>query len=223
MRFLFWFLLLAAAAVGVALATRLTAGYALFVAPPYRVELSLNLFLLLVVGGFAGGYALMRVIVHAMRLPDEVREFRRRQQQERARARHDAAVVALLEGRYGRARQFAEEALAIPQSSGLSALVAARAAIETRDFDVAEKLLARPDAEVPSLAVPRLMLQESFLSFLGLNVQGQEHSWGAILNEALVSSAGIDWWMILFPGGVMFLTLVSLTVLGEKLEKILGV
>ena len=159
MRFLFWFLLLAAAAVGVALATRLTSGYALFVAPPYRVELSLNLFLLLVVGGFAGGYALMRVIVHAMRLPDEVREFRRRQQQERARARHDAAVVALLEGRYGRARQFAEEALAIPQSSGLSALVAARAAIETRDFDVAEKLLARPDAEVPSLAVPRLMLK----------------------------------------------------------------
>ncbi|MFH1708347.1 MAG: ABC transporter permease [Planctomycetota bacterium] len=74
-----------------------------------------------------------------------------------------------------------------------------------------------------TLTVPRLMLQESFLSFLGLNVQGQEHSWGAILNEALVSSAGIDWWMILFPGGVMFLTLVSLTVLGEKIEKILGV
>ena len=51
-----------------------------------------------------------------------------------------APVIRLLEGRYGRARQFAEEALAIPQSSGLSALVAARAAIETRDFDVAEKL-----------------------------------------------------------------------------------
>lgn len=159
MRFLFWFLLLAVAAVGVTLATRLTSGYALFVAPPYRVELSLNLFLLLVVAGFAGGYALVRVIVRAMQLPDEVRAFRRRQQEERARARHDAAVVSLLEGRYGRARQFAEEALAIPHSTGLSALVAARAAIETRDFDAAEKLLARPDAEVTSLAVPRLMLK----------------------------------------------------------------
>src|SRR6185295_3701582 len=42
---------------------------------------------------------------------------------------------------------------------GLAALIAARAAIETRDFDVAESLLARPDAEVPSLAVPRLMLE----------------------------------------------------------------
>ncbi len=158
MRILFWFLLLAAAAVGVALATRLTAGYALFVAPPYRVELSLNLFLLLVASGFVGAYALVRVVVRAMQLPVEVRAFRSRQQRERARARHDAAVVSLLEGRYGRARQLAEEALAIPQSSGLSALVAARAALETRDFDAAEKLLARPDAAVPSLTVSRLML-----------------------------------------------------------------
>ena len=129
MRVLFWFLLLAAAAVGVALATRLTAGYVLLVAPPYRVEVSLNLFLVLAVGGLVGGYLLVRVIGRALHLPDEVRAYRRRQQQERARGRHDAAVLALLEGRYGKARQFAQEALAIPQSTGLSALVAARAAI----------------------------------------------------------------------------------------------
>jgi HemY protein len=118
-RILFWFLLLAAAAVGVALATRLTAGYVLFVAPPYRVELSLNLWLLLALACFAGAYALVRMVRRAMHLPDEVRAFRRRQQQERARAKHDAAVVALLEGRFGKARQYAEESLAIPHSSGL--------------------------------------------------------------------------------------------------------
>ncbi len=73
-----------------------------------------------------------------------------------------------------------------------------------------------------TLTVPRLMLQESFLSFLGLNVKGQEHSWGAILNEAVVSSSGTDWWMILFPGGIMFLTLFSITVIGEKLEEIIA-
>ena len=159
MRVLFWFLLLACAAVAVALAARLTTGYALFVAPPYRVELSLNLLLLLVFGGFFAGYALLRIVRRAMRLPEEVRLYRQRQQQERARAKQDAASVALLEGRYGRARQFAEEALAIPQSSGLSALLAARAAIATREFAVAETLLARADALVPSLAVPRLMLE----------------------------------------------------------------
>jgi HemY protein len=159
MRVLFWFLLLAGAAVAIALAARLTTGYALFVAPPYRVELSLNLLLLLVLAGFFAGYASLRIVRRAMRLPEEVRFYRQRQQQERARAKQDAAVVALLEGRFGRARQFAEEALAIPHSSGLSALLAARAAIATREFAVAETLLARADASVPSLAVPRLMLE----------------------------------------------------------------
>jgi len=158
-RVLFWFLLLAGAAVAIALAARLTSGYALFVAPPYRVELSLNLLLVLALAGFVAGYALLRIVKRALGLPEEVRLYRRRQQLERARAKQDAAIVALLEGRFGRARQFADEALAIPGSSGLSALIGARAAITTREFDVAEALLARPDASAPSLAVPRLMLE----------------------------------------------------------------
>jgi HemY protein len=158
-RILFWLLLLAAAAVGVALLARITDGYVLFVAPPYRVELSLNLLLLLLVAAFTAGYAIVRAVRRALALPAEVRLARRRQQQERARAKQDAATVALLEGRYGKARQFAGEALAIPQSGGLAALIGARAAMETRDFDGASALLARPDAQVPSLTVPRLMLE----------------------------------------------------------------
>ena len=66
MRVLFWFLLLAGAAVAVALAARLTTGYALFVAPPYRVELSLNLLLLVVLGGFIAGYVLLRIVRRAL-------------------------------------------------------------------------------------------------------------------------------------------------------------
>jgi HemY protein len=158
-RFLFWFLLLAVAAVAVALAARLTTGYALLVAPPYRVELSLNLLAVLLLAAFVAGYALVRVVKRAVGLPAEVRGTRRRQQQERARSKQDAAVVALLEGRYGKARHFADEALAIPRSSGLAALVGVRAAIDTREFAAAETLLARPDVQVASLAVPRLMLE----------------------------------------------------------------
>jgi HemY protein len=158
-RILFWFLLLACAAVAVALAAKLTTGYALFVAPPYRVELSLNLLLVLAITGFVFGYAFLRLVKRALGLPQEVRALRRRHQKERARAKQDAAVVALLEGRYGRARQYAEEALAIPRSSALSALLGARAAIDAREFAAAEALLARPDAQAPSLAVPRLMLE----------------------------------------------------------------
>ena len=101
MRILFWFLLLAAAAVGVALAAKVINGYALFVAPPYRIELSLNLLLLLVIGGFAGGYALVRLVSRTLRLPQDVQALRRRQRESRARTKLDSAVVALLEGRYG--------------------------------------------------------------------------------------------------------------------------
>jgi len=158
MRFLFWFLLLAVAAVVAALAARLNAGYALLVAPPYRVELSLNLLLILIVGGFTALYFGLRVIVRTVQLPAHVREWRRLQKKDRVRAKLDAAIVALLEGRYGKAQQQAQEALALPHSSGLAALVAARAAIDVRQFDAAEAYLSRPETQASSLAVSRLTL-----------------------------------------------------------------
>ena len=158
MRFLFWFLLLAVAAVVAALAVKLNTGYALLVAPPYRLELSLNLLLILVVGGFVALYLTIRLVAGTVQLPSRVRLWRRQQKLERARAKQDAAVVALLEGRYGKAQQHAQEALAIPGSSALNALIAARAAIDVREFDAAEQFLAGPDAQAQSLSVPRLML-----------------------------------------------------------------
>jgi len=157
-RILFWFLLLAAAAVAVALGAKIVSGYALFVAPPYRVELSLNLLLVLAVAAFVAGYALVRLAARTSGLPAEVRAMRRRQRETRARSKLDAAVVALLEGRYGKARQFAEEALAIPDAPGIAALVAARAALDTRDYATAEAHLTGQAAQAGSLAVPRLML-----------------------------------------------------------------
>ena len=46
MRALFWLLILAALAVGLSLAARYNEGYVLLVLPPWRAEVSLNLFLL---------------------------------------------------------------------------------------------------------------------------------------------------------------------------------
>jgi HemY protein len=159
MRALLLFLLLGAVAVAVALFARVNdAGYVLVVAPPYRLEVSLNAFIVLLVAVFGALYALLRFGSRLSRLPQEVRAHRRMQHVERSRARQDAALMGLLEGRYGRARQAAEEALAIPHSSGLAALIGARAALETRDFDGAAALLSRPDAQAASLRVPRLML-----------------------------------------------------------------
>jgi len=164
MRLLFAFLLLAALAMLAALLFKLNAGYALFVAPPYRVEISLNAFIVLVVVGFIALHLLFRLASRIARLPAEVRDTRRRRNVERARNKQDASLVALLEGRYGKARQYAEEALAVPQSTGLPALLGARAAVDMREFAQAEALLARPDASVSSLTVPRLMLRLNSLT-----------------------------------------------------------
>ena len=159
MRALIAFLLIAAAAVTLALFFRLNTGYVLFVAPPYRIELSQNAFVIIALLSFLALYALIRAAIRLSRLPAEVREGRRRRQLERFRSKQDAAIVALLEGRHGKARQFAQEALAIPQSSPVAALVGARAALETRDYAAAAAMLDRPDTQATSLAVPRLMLE----------------------------------------------------------------
>ena len=137
MRVLLAFLVIATAAVTLALLFRINTGYVLFVSPPYRIELSQNAFIVIAVLSMVTIYALVRMVVRIARLPADVREGRRRRQFERFRSKQDAAVVALLEGRHGKARQFAEEALAIPHSSPIAALVGARAALETRDYSAA--------------------------------------------------------------------------------------
>ena len=123
MRLLLLFLFLGAIAVAVALFARINVGYVLLVAPPYRLEISLNAFLLLLAALFSLAYLVVRFAARLARMPREVREHRRAQQIARAHAKQDEAVVRLLEGRFGRARRAAEEALAIPHSSGLAALI----------------------------------------------------------------------------------------------------
>ncbi|MEO8486909.1 MAG: heme biosynthesis HemY N-terminal domain-containing protein [Betaproteobacteria bacterium] len=159
MRVLAAFLLIAALAVAFALLARTHAGYAQFVLPPMRVEMSFFVFALATFAAFVALYGLLRLAARIAAMPREVQAHRARQQVERERAQQDAALVALLEGRYGRARELAGEALAVPRSGGLPALIGARAALDMRDFDAAAGFLARNDARVASLAVPRLMLE----------------------------------------------------------------
>ena len=59
----FWLLALFAIAVAVTLAARYNNGYVLVVAQPYRIELSLNLLIVLLVVAFFVAYFLMRLAV----------------------------------------------------------------------------------------------------------------------------------------------------------------
>ena len=80
MRGLLWVLALFALAVGVSLAARTNDGYVLLVLPPYRIELSLNLAILLCLGAFVVFHGLLRALGVVRSLPRRAREFRSRRQ-----------------------------------------------------------------------------------------------------------------------------------------------
>lgn len=133
MRALIWLVVLFAVAAGLAVAARYNDGYVLVVANPWRVELSLNLLVVLLAGAFAVLYVLLRLVASTLAMPSQVAEFRARKRQERA---IDALVNATrlqLEGRHGQALKRAQVAYDSGASPGLTALLAARAAGALRD------------------------------------------------------------------------------------------
>ena len=163
MRWVFWVLGLFALAVALALALRLNTGYALLVWPPYRVELSLNLVLLLVAVGFAVFYLLLRFIFGALGLPAQVRDFRERRRRENARSMLLEALEAFFEERYGRAEKAAASVMESGESPVLGAVLAARAAHELRHYEQRDGYLARAEKLAPGDSAMRIIAAASML------------------------------------------------------------
>jgi oligopeptide transport system permease protein len=70
-----------------------------------------------------------------------------------------------------------------------------------------------------TLTVPAVMLQEAFLSFLGLGVQPPYTSWGALANDGASAGVMLNYpWLILAPGTALALTLLSLNFFGDGLR-----
>ncbi len=65
-----------------------------------------------------------------------------------------------------------------------------------------------------TLTVPSMILQEAFLSFLGLGVQAPLPSLGTLINDGSQQMA-VFWWQLVFPGGLMAILLFSLNFLGD--------
>lgn len=68
-----------------------------------------------------------------------------------------------------------------------------------------------------TLGVAGAVLTESGLSFLGLGVQPPTPSWGNILNDGK-ANIEIAWWLSLFPGVAILITVLSYNLLGEGLR-----
>lgn len=68
------------------------------------------------------------------------------------------------------------------------------------------------------LGISTAILLETGLSFLGIGVQPPTPSWGNILTDGK-ESMGVAWWLVLFPGAAIFLTSLSVNVIGEELHR----
>jgi HemY protein len=119
--------------------------------PPWRIEVSLLLGIVVLLLAFALLYAVTRLVQHALELPAEVRAYRERQRRERAQRALAAALQAYLEGRFVRAEKEAEHAWRGGNAPGLAALIGARAAQELRETERRERWLERAAAADPSL------------------------------------------------------------------------
>ena len=80
--------------------------------------------------------------------------------------------------------------------------------------------LIAPIVVFATLTVPQAILQESFLSFLGVGVQPPQATWGVLAADGvrLLNPIQFDWWLVVFPCAALALTLLALNFVGDGLR-----
>ena len=156
MRFALWTLVLAAVAVGIALFARHSTGYVVIVASPYRIELSLNLLIFLVVAGYLAFYTLARLVATLVGIPARVRAYRAERTRSKLRQALNDALLAFFQGRYASAEKSAAAALTGDETKGVAAIIAARSAHELGRFSEREQFLDQAKGAAPEVDQARL-------------------------------------------------------------------
>ena len=117
---------------------------------------------------------------------------------------------------------------------GVARLVRAEfLSLRERDFVLAARALGAPDARLifrhilpnalspvlvsATLGIAGAILTESALSFLGIGVQPPTPSWGNML-IAGKQTLGTAWWLSVFPGMAILITVLGYNLLGEGLR-----
>lgn len=70
---------------------------------------------------------------------------------------------------------------------------------------------------IATLQVARVIILESFLSFLGLGVQPPTAAWGNMLGDGRVYML-TSWWIAAFPGLAIFVTTLTINLMGNALR-----
>ena len=80
--------------------------------------------------------------------------------------------------------------------------------------------IAAPLMVQTSLSLAFAILSEAALSFLGLGVQPPQPSWGRMLYDAQ-GFVGQAWWMSVFPGAAIFITVLAFNLVGDGLRDVM--
>jgi HemY protein len=154
-RGLLWLAVLFVIAVALATVGRFDAGQVLLVYPPYRVDVSLNLFIVGVVVAFLLLYAILRFARNIVTMPRRVAAYRARMRTEKANSALRDAVGNLYAGRFSRAEKAARDSLVEEKNKGAAGLIAALAAHRLHEYARRDEWLAQ--VEDPELQEARLM------------------------------------------------------------------
>jgi HemY protein len=142
MRFFLSLLFLFASAIGLAVAARYNAGNVVLFYPPYRIDVSLNFFLLALALLFVLLYVALRTFRRVQILPGRVIAYRREKREREANKSLHESLKSLFEGRFGHAEKSAMRAAASEANAGLASLIAARAAHRMRQPERRDTWLA---------------------------------------------------------------------------------
>jgi HemY protein len=151
-----------AAAIGIAVTARYNPGNVVLFYPPYRMDLSLNFFVVLQILLFMLLYALVRAFRATTGMPARVAEYRQRKREREGNKGLRDALKALFEGRFGHAEKAALRAADLPENAGVAALIGARAAHRMRQNVRRDQWLARI-ADDATMKTARLMTMTELL------------------------------------------------------------
>jgi len=203
MKFLFWLLALFTAAVALVLTAK-NPGYVLVVYPPYRIELSLTLFITGLLTSLVLMYFSVRILMALLRLPNYVRNFRENRALGIGRLAMMEALTAFFEGRYAAAERAAVRAMEAGEKSGINPIIAARSAHELHEFDKRDSYLASTQGKAVGESTMRLIAKTEFMldqkqpqlaldSLKELSASGKQKHIGALQLELKAYQQSRNW------------------------------
>lgn len=132
----------------------------------------------------------------------------------------EVAILIGATGWFGVSRLVRAETLAMRHATFVEAAQALGASTPRTLWRHILPNIAAPVIVFATLAVGNVILLESGLSYLGAGTSPPTASWGAIFYDGMDSSSSA-WWVLLFPGMAILVTVLAFNTLGDALRDVL--